>query len=250
MFCVIESFIFNPLTKEKYKTSEKGFSRKRKLPFELLLLSLINIPKRTLAIELHAFYDYIKGKLNKVVDGITASAFTQGRQKLSPEVFVGINQELIREYYNINHKDVYMGILVHRSFPNEEVNGVAITKNLYRPDSYGFVINVQIGNQSVVKPKKGIISDQFICYPNNRDNIYNNKNTIDIITQSNINENKLVMTDEEIQNLANQHEVIKKYFINLTFTSKSYLEFGLDIEFKLDNTDRELYIKQVRLYND
>ena len=71
-----------------------------------------------------------------------------------------------REYYHINHKDVYMGILAHRAFPNEEVNGVAITKNLYRPDNFGFVINAQLGNENVVKPKQGTICDQFICYPN------------------------------------------------------------------------------------
>lgn len=40
-----------------------------------------------------------------------------------------------REYYRIDHRRVFMGILVHRSFPNEDVNGVAITKNLYRPDN-------------------------------------------------------------------------------------------------------------------
>ena len=155
-----------------------------------------------------------------------------------------------REYYNIDHHVVYMGILVHRSFPNEEVNGVAITKNLYRPNNYGFVVNAQLGNESVVKPKQGIVSDQFICYPNNAANIYKNKNTVDIITQSSLNDDKLVMTETEIQNLANQLELIKKYFISHTFTSKSYLDFGLDVEFKLEGKNRELYIKQVRLYND
>lgn len=155
-----------------------------------------------------------------------------------------------REYYNIDHKVVYMGILVHRSFPNEEVNGVAITKNLYRSDNYGFVVNAQLGNESVVKPKQGVVSDQFICYPNTADNIYKNKNTVDIITQSSLNDDKLVMTEIEIQNLANQLELIKKYFISHTFTSKSYLDFGLDVEFKLEGEKRELYIKQVRIYND
>lgn len=155
-----------------------------------------------------------------------------------------------REYYNIDHKVVYMGILVHRSFPNEEVNGVAITKNLYRPSNYGFVINAQLGNESVVKPKRGVITDQFICYPNRANNIYKNKSTIDIITQSSLNGNKLVMTQTEIQHLANQLELIKKYFIRHTLTFKSYLNFGLDIEFKLEHKNRELYIKQVRLYND
>lgn len=155
-----------------------------------------------------------------------------------------------REYYNIDHKVVFMGILVHRSFPNEEVNGVAITKNLYRSNNYGFIVNAQLGNESVVKPKQGTVTDQFICYPNNADNIYKDRNTVDIITQSSLNDNKLVMSETEIQNLANQLELIKKYFFSHTFTSKSYLDFGLDVEFKLEGKNRELYIKQVRLYND
>jgi hypothetical protein len=157
---------------------------------------------------------------------------------------------LERDYYNINHKDVYMGILVHRSFPNEEVNGVAITKNLYRAHNYGFVVNAQLGDESVVKPKYGNVSDQFICYLDHSDIVYENKNIVDIITQSSLNNNKLVMTVDEIKILANQLDLIKKYYFNHTFTTKSYLDFGLDIEFKLDKKDRELYVKQVRLYND
>jgi len=155
-----------------------------------------------------------------------------------------------RDYYNINHAHVFMGILVHRSFPDEKVNGVAITKNLYRPGSYGFVINAQLGDESVVKPKHGHVSDQFICYPDDADKLYKDKTTVDIITQSNLNGNKLVMTNEEIQHLANQLKLIKQYYIRHSFTAKSYLDFGLDIEFKLDKENRALYIKQVRLYND
>lgn len=155
-----------------------------------------------------------------------------------------------REYYNIDHKAAYMGILVHRSFPSEKVNGVAITKNLYRPGNYGFVVNAQLGDESVVKPKQGVVCDQFVCYPNDANIIYKGKNAVDIITQSNLNNNKLVMTEPEIQILADKLEIIKKYFISHTFTSKSYLDFGLDVEFKLDGDNRELYIKQVRLYND
>lgn len=77
-----------------------------------------------------------------------------------------------------------------------------------------------------------------------------NKNIVDIITQSSLNNNKLVMTETEIQKLANKLEIIKKYFVNNNYTNKWYLDFGLDIEFKLDKKKRELYIKQVRHYND
>ncbi|MCL7754727.1 PEP/pyruvate-binding domain-containing protein [Polaribacter sp. Z022] len=153
-----------------------------------------------------------------------------------------------REYYNINHKNVFMGILVHRSFPNEKINGVAITKNLYRPNYEGFVINAQIGNENVVDPTLDTTTDQFICYPNTRNNIYKDKITIDVITTSSLNKNKLTISRQEIQKLANQLNIIKSRFSRYSF--KSYLNFGLDIEFKLDKEERDLYIKQVRFYND
>jgi hypothetical protein len=153
-----------------------------------------------------------------------------------------------REYYNINHDQVFMGILVHRSFPDEKINGVAITKNLYRSNNDGFIINAQIGNENVVNPTIGITADQFICYPNTKNNIYKNKTTIDVITESSLNNNKLTMTRTEIQKLANQLDIIKRYFSRRSL--KSYLNFGLDIEFKLDKEERDLYIKQVRLFND
>jgi hypothetical protein len=155
-----------------------------------------------------------------------------------------------REYYSIQQENVYMGILVHRAFPAENVNGVAITKNLYRTESYGFVINAQLGDEKVVKPKNGNRCDQFICYPNNVNNLYENKNAVDIISFSNLNNGKLIMTDIEIQNMANQLEIIKQYFYNQSFTNKPYLDFGLDVEFKLDGDNRDLYIKQIRIYND
>jgi pyruvate, water dikinase len=155
-----------------------------------------------------------------------------------------------REYFNIDHREVFMAILVHRSFPEEAVNGVAITKNLYRPDYYGFVVNAQLGDESVVKPDSGTICDQFICYPDQTESIYKNKNTVDIITLSNLNNEKPVMTDAEIQNLANTLEKIKRYFYARSRSSRPYLDFGLDIEFKLNGENRELYLKQVRLYND
>jgi len=154
-----------------------------------------------------------------------------------------------RQYFGMNHRNVFMGVLVHRSFPNEAVNGVAITKNLYRLDNYGFVVNAQLGNANVVKPGENEISEQFICYPNNIASIYSHT-TVDIITLSNLNEGNMLMTEKEIQNLANQLEKIKMYFYRKSFSSIDYLKFGLDIEFKIEKGTRDLYLKQVRLYND
>ncbi len=155
---------------------------------------------------------------------------------------------LERAYFGINHQSVSMGILVHRSFPNEAVNGVAITKNLYRENYIGFVVNAQIGDISVVDPPKGITCDQFICSPKDINSSF--QNTIEVITFSSLNHQKMVMTEKEIENLAEQLDVIKRFFFSKSKTHfSSYESFGLDIEFKLDEKTRRLYIKQARIYN-
>lgn len=153
-----------------------------------------------------------------------------------------------RAYFDIPQQQVFMGILVHRSFPNEAVNGVAITKNLYRKDTQGFVVNAQLGNENVVAPNTDITSDQFICYPDQADMLY--KNTIDIITTSSLTNGELTMSQKEIEHLANQLALVKQYFHKKKYRSKAYLDLGIDVEFKLDGADRQLYIKQARIYND
>ncbi|MFK7808066.1 MAG: PEP/pyruvate-binding domain-containing protein, partial [Saprospiraceae bacterium] len=130
-----------------------------------------------------------------------------------------------REYFNFKHEEAMMGILVHRSFPDEEVNGVAITQNLYRKENLGFVINAQLGEVSVVQPDPLITCDQFICYPTQNAGFYSQNETIEIITTSSLNEGNLVMTKEEIFNLANVLNEIKKYYYYRDFTTKTFNEY-------------------------
>ncbi|MGB0849900.1 MAG: PEP/pyruvate-binding domain-containing protein [Bacteroidia bacterium] len=159
---------------------------------------------------------------------------------------------LERSIFQMDQSHVYMAILAHRSFPNESVNGVAITKNLYRQENEGFIVNAQIGNESVVNPSPGVTSDQFICFPemNIGPSLYSDKDVIEIINTSSLSDGTLLLSDKEIVNLANQLYAVKRYFSNRSMLSSSYLDTGFDVEFKLDGDDRQLYIKQVRLYND
>lgn len=85
---------------------ETAFIRNRKLPFELLILSMLNILRRTIALELHSFFNYLKLKFDKPLINISSSAFTQSRQKLSPDIFIGMNDILINEFYSDNEKRV------------------------------------------------------------------------------------------------------------------------------------------------
>ncbi len=160
------------------------------------------------------------------------------------------NAFMEREAFNIDHSTVAMGILVHRSFPDEAVNGVAITANLYRDDYLGFVVNAQLGDESVVQPNGSIQCDEFICYPDESVSVYGKSESgIDIINYSSLNDGKLVMTEAEIQNLANTLELIKLKYLRSHYTRETYFNFALDLEFKLDKDTRELYIKQMRIYN-
>lgn len=151
-----------------------------------------------------------------------------------------------REIYNISSEDVKMGILVHRSFPNEEVNGVAITTNLYRKNYLGFVINCQQGDINVVNQYDTIQPEQMLIYP--VDVFANEVNNYDVIAYSSLSENKLIMTDEEINHLANVLERIKEKYYRNHFVGGNYYDFALDIEFKLDRKTRQFYIKQMREY--
>ncbi len=155
-----------------------------------------------------------------------------------------------REYFNMDQTRVYMGILVHRSFPDEAVNGVALTKNIYRKNSNGFLINAQLGDHSVVKPEPGATCDQLLCFPSSSNPIYKDKIVVDVLTYSSLNNNQLVMTEQEIQHLANQLAIIKRYFTGPDVNTWVYTRIGYDVEFKLDGKSRQLYIKQVRPYND
>jgi len=163
----------------------------------------------------------------------------------------GYNAFQEREYFQMDQSMVAMGVLVHRSFPDEAVNGVAVTKNIYRPTSFGFVVNAQFGDESVVAPSTGVTSEQLICYPTNGLELFKDKMAIEVITTSSLSKNgEPVMTQEEIMALANQLERLKQNYYKWKLTGKDYINFGLDVEFKLVGPERKLYIKQVRIYNN
>jgi hypothetical protein len=145
-----------------------------------------------------------------------------------------------------------MGILVHRSFPDEEANGVVITKNLYNINP-GFIVNVQYKENSIVFPEPGIIHDQIILFAYSLDQSRNF--TIEYLTHSNLAElnGKNVLTDQELYMLGDYCMQIKKHFFFTVPHSCRCLfdDFALDIEFKIDDSagNRKLYIKQARIYN-
>ena len=153
-----------------------------------------------------------------------------------------------REIFNIDHLSCAMGILVHRSFPDELANGVLITKNIYRKEYQGITVNVQKGEESVVKPDSGVTCDEFYCH---NFNYLDPKISVDYRSTSSLNDKKPVLKTSEIETLfkispkieGKMYTLWKKYKI----ASKP---MPLDIEFKIVGENRTLYIKQARAYMD
>ena len=150
-----------------------------------------------------------------------------------------------REYRSIDHRAVGMALLVHRSFQDEEANGVALTGNIFDTTGLepGFYINVQEGEDSVVIPEGGHTTDQFIYY------FYQPGQPVVFLSHSSlIPAGEVVLTNKETYRLGQALDRIHTYFKGL-YGDKIGTFYGMDVEFKFDvSVDGEpnLWVKQAR----
>lgn len=79
----------------RYCEKATNFTKVKKLTFVLTFCILINMIKKTLSLEL---YDSFQ-QLDKNQVACTASAFSQARHKLKPNVFIDMNKILLKLYY-------------------------------------------------------------------------------------------------------------------------------------------------------
>jgi len=156
-----------------------------------------------------------------------------------------------RSYYKIVHTSCAMGILVHRSFPDEDANGVLVTRNIYSTNP-SFIINVQYKDYSIVFPEPSILNDQIMLIT--WSTIPGQDFMAEYLTFSNVPElnGETVMTNDELLELGAYCLELKKHFYyNLPHTCEcTEKNFALDIEFKVDSyvDERKIYIKQARFY--
>lgn len=151
-----------------------------------------------------------------------------------------------REYRGIDHLAVGMSLLVHRSFPDEEANGVALTANLFDSTGAepGFYINVQEGETSVVKPPNGVSSDQFIYHFD-----FPGQPIVYIARSSLVPEGETVLTYRETYELGQALKDIHTYFSTI-YPPNENGWYAMDVEFKFDDVDEYdepiLWVKQAR----
>lgn len=144
-----------------------------------------------------------------------------------------------REAFCLNHLQAYMGILVHRSFPNETANGVIVSTNLYNENLPGFTVNVQVNGRSVVQPDSRVTCDQMILFELPNSFLSKSRIGTEYITIGDQNEGNYVLTENQLTDLYHGTRAVQEHF------SDDYeLDNAWDIEFKFEKG--KLYLKQVR----
>lgn len=156
-----------------------------------------------------------------------------------------------RRYFGIDQKGSAMAILVHETYDDELVNGVCITQNLYRDYDFGFVINMQQGENEVVSPDNKLVCEQLVSYMNTTSGFYNDAQAVDWISYSSLSPGASLLSVTELESLTQKMEKIKRHFYDLLHIwPVEYKDFAMDVEFKIigENKQRRIIIKQARPY--
>lgn len=154
-----------------------------------------------------------------------------------------------RQYFRIDQRTVAMGILVHRAFGEELSNGVAVTRHLYRKNYPAYTFNAQVGEISVVTPPDSVSCDEGIIGLGRATGSH--KITVEYIGRSNLSKEKTVLTDAQVEELSKYLTAIKEHFYYRVEKAAGrdetgLMNYGMDVEFKIDAFTGKLYIKQAR----
>lgn len=87
------------------RNEPKDFSRVGKMGFKNMILFILNLSRKSLQAELNAFFKNIHG----TTDGVRKQAFSKGRQKILPEAFIILHEELIKTVYTATDLKLYKG---------------------------------------------------------------------------------------------------------------------------------------------
>ncbi len=143
-----------------------------------------------------------------------------------------------RRFAHIDENTAGMSILAHRNFPDEDINGVIITKNNYRANYPGLVINAQLGDVSTVSPPDSVRCEQLILTENKLMNPFSKKVSAKYICFSSLHTEGPLLRYEQLLQLQQSTKAVQEFY--------AAKKLDWDIEFKFEGGI--LYFKQVRPY--
>ncbi len=143
-----------------------------------------------------------------------------------------------RSFWGVDHLSVRMGVAVHTSFPDEQANGVLVTKNLSDPFTDGFYVNVQMGEVPVTNPEDGSVAEVLEMVPG--------PSGVQVVEErfSSLHPGGPILSAAEVQALFQAAYTARNHFAPLYRQDATLL--ALDIEFKFIGTGRRLVVKQAR----
>ena len=141
-----------------------------------------------------------------------------------------------RDFHRIDHLEAAMGILVHPSYQDELVNGVAVSFDLTTDWEGRYYVNSQVGEDLVTNPNE-------LSYP--EEILLNLVGPPRILGTSNqVPPGRLLMTDAQLDQLRESLTTIHDYFERL-YNPGPDEPFAMEIEFKI-TSENVLAIKQAR----
>ena len=142
-----------------------------------------------------------------------------------------------RDFHRIDHLTAAMGILVHPSYQDELVNGVAVSFDPIGGGREGFYyINSQVGEDLVTNPDAHSVPEEIRC------DLWGKYEVL--ATSNQVAPGKLLMSNVQLGQLCRHLKVIHDHFAGL-YNPAADEPFAMEIEFKI-TSDNVLAIKQAR----
>ena len=142
-----------------------------------------------------------------------------------------------RDFHRIDHLTAAMGILVHPSYQDELVNGVAVSfKPIQGVIGWGYYVNSQVGEDLVTNPEAHSVPEELL--------LYNDGSYRIVATSNQVAPGELLMSSGQIGQLRRHLQEIHNHFKGL-YNPAAGDPFAMEIEFKI-TSENKLAIKQAR----
>jgi hypothetical protein len=124
----------------KFKMKKQDFTRNRKQPFLSTLLFMVNLLRKSLAVEIDSFVRHLNDRLSAGVSYFTFSAFIQNRKKINPNIFKHLTSVIIKNFYTSDNDDLRLFSGLRVLACDCSIITLPFTKEL--KERYGVVKNV------------------------------------------------------------------------------------------------------------
>ena len=140
-----------------------------------------------------------------------------------------------RDFHRVDHLSAAMGILVHPSYQDEQVNGVAVSFDPAYGSLGTYYVNSQVGEDLVTNPEAHSTPEEVLL---KRDGY-----TV-VETSNQVRRGQLLLSADQIDQLRTSLTAIHNHFAGL-YNPAADEPFAMEIEFKI-TSENILAIKQAR----